>query len=196
MPPGAEPEPPRPRPTPRTASKKRKRAQKIPSGDPSDDQRLPPTKQPRTGAGRPSLQSPGAVKHALLARFYPALPTLRQYVLDHLPASSRIRRRKIIAVGAADGPGADPKDVRTQLARLLNTTLVGLHATPKGVAKEQSEDRLQQWIDYSQRDNSHVTLSGADASAVHFQSEVGLSYTVNRTRAGSPALSAARLQPG
>jgi len=124
------------------------------------------------------------VQHAVLAQCYPTNLPLRQYLLDNLPASSRLRRRKIAAVGS-DPPSAEhePDDVRA-LARLLDTTLVGLQVSPKDIAKAQSKRRLQQWIDYSQRDDSRVTLSGGvDASAVHFQSEVGLHRVVSRQEA-------------
>lgn len=131
----------------------------------------PPKKQRKTGPGDDILQPPDAVKHALLSQYYPTTPTLRQYVLDSLPASSRLRRRKIAAVGIAEE--GDQHGLREQLATLLDTTLVGIHVRRKEFVKAQSESRLQQWIDYSQRDDSHVTLSGGDASAIHFQSEVG-----------------------
>lgn len=112
------------------------------------------------------------MKHALLAQYYQTTLTLRQYLLDNLPAASRLRRRKIAAVGSEPSTANDPDGVRAQLARLLDTTLVGHTVSPKELDKAQSKSRLQQWIDYSQRDDSHVTLSGGDASAIHFQSEV------------------------
>lgn len=162
-------------------SKKSNKRKLTSSGARTGGQR--PTKQQKMGPSE-TLQSSDAVKHALLAQYYPTILTLRQYVLDNLPASSRIRRRKIAAVGiehtTAGSAGKDFDGIRAQLARLLDTTLVGRHACPEEVAKAQSESRLQQWIDYSQRDDSHVTLSGGDdASAIHFQSEVGLSMGHN-----------------
>ncbi|KAF3762316.1 hypothetical protein M406DRAFT_332695 [Cryphonectria parasitica EP155] len=172
----AESRPQRPDPAVRSrpsVSKKRKRRTSSSGPGPTDDQRPPPAKQRRTtGTNVRTLQSADAVKHALLAQYYPTTLTLRQYVLSHLPASSRIRRRKVAAVGTADGSEDDPSGVRAQLATLLDTTLVGLAEVPRETAKEQSEDRLQQWIEYSQRDDSHVTLSGGDASATHLQSEI------------------------
>lgn len=165
-----------------TSSGKNKRKRKNPPNGIAADG-PPPAKQHRKEAGRDNgVQSPGAVKHALLAQYYPTTLTLRQYVLENLPPSSRLRRKKIAAVGsehpdeAEDARRVSDPSLRAQLARLLDTTLIGLHAPPRrGYAGVLSEDRLQQWIDYSQRDDSHVTLSGGDASAVHFQSEVGLS---------------------
>lgn len=159
---------------------KRKRAKYASSGGAAPEG--PPAKQPRTGADR-SLQSADVVKHALLPQYYPKIQTLRQYVLDKLPPKSKIRRRKIAAVGnaqpdadtAAQGPKADADNTENVLAELLDTTLIGTHVLPREEEKAQSDSRLQQWIDYSQRgDESHVTLSGGIASAIHFQSEVSL----------------------
>lgn len=160
------------------SGKKKRRRENIPTaaGGFSDGPR--PTKKTKTGPSE-SLQSPDAVKHALLAQYYPTTLTLRQYVLDNLPASSRIRRRKIAAVGSEHAVGVEraqrvpDAEARAQLATLLDTTLVGLHVRPPEVARALSVSRLQQWTEYSQKDDSLVTLTGGDASAIHFQSEVG-----------------------
>ncbi|KAJ4421225.1 Telomerase reverse transcriptase [Gnomoniopsis sp. IMI 355080] len=154
-----------------TLSKKRKQRRNPSSGGPNHGQ--PPPKKPRTGPSSGLLQVPGAVNHALLSQYYATTITLRQYLLDNLPPSSRLRRRKIAAFGSEPFTADGPDGVRAQLARLLDTTLVGLRVPPEELAKFQSDSRLQQWIDYSQRDDSHVTLSGGDdASAIHYQSEI------------------------
>lgn len=163
-----------------SSMKKRKRAKNSPSGESPID---PPAKQLKREAGR-VLQSADVVKHALLAQYYPKVQTLRQYALEKLPSTSRIRRNKIAAIGNAE-PDADitaskgnPQDIRAVLAELLDTTLIGTHVLPREVAKTQSDCSLQQWIDYSQRgDDSHVTLSGGAASAIHYQSEVSLLFS-------------------
>lgn len=162
-------------------SNKRKQIRNPESGVTRAGQPL--SKRPKTGPSSALLQVPDAMKHALLAQYYPAVLTLRQYLLDNLPASSRLRRRKIAAVGSDPSTDQRPDGIAAQLATLLDTTLVGLHVLPKHLAKSQSESRLQQWIDYSQRDDSHVTLSGSgDASALHFQSEVGITVVVKRRK--------------
>lgn len=184
--PSASPAPPAPPAKPRgadPATKKKndkKKKRKNPPGGGTSSDGPPPAKQRKTAHSK-VLQCPDAVKHALLAQYYPTTLTLRQYVLDSLPASSRLRRRKIAAVGTDHAAAAEDAQqqqlpdpgLRAQLATLLDSTLVGLHVPPRDVARPPSDHRLQQWIDYSQRDDSHVTLSGGDASAVHFQSEVG-----------------------
>lgn len=164
--------------------RKRKRGsgQDAPSGVSCNDR---PVKQPRKGLDG-NLQPPDVVKHALLAQYYPTILTLRQYVLYSLPASSKIRRKKVSAVGIPDQAAAEgapagvqqsKKDhdyTRASLARLLDTTLVGTHGQPSAFGEDKSDGRLQRWIDYSRRgDDSHVTLSGDVASAVYCQTEVG-----------------------
>ncbi|ROW11380.1 hypothetical protein VMCG_00927 [Cytospora schulzeri] len=155
--------------------KKRKRPKNATSGESPVD---PPAKQLRREAVG-DLQSADVVKHALLAQYYPRVQTLRQYVLDKLPPTSKVRRKKIAAVGNTEpdadtaGSKGNPQDIRAVLTELLDTTLIGTHVLPREVAKAQSDSSLQQWIEYSQRgDDSHVTLSGGVASAIHFQSEV------------------------
>lgn len=164
----------------------RKRKQTRNSSSEGPHRGHPPLKKPKTGSDSGRLQIPGAVKHALLSQYYQTTLTLRQYLLNNLPSASRLRRRKIAAVGFGPSTANDANGVRAQLARLLDTTLVGHSVSPKELAKAQSASRLQEWIDYSQRDDSHVTLSGGDASAIHFQSEV--CFTTGPRRAGSPAL--------
>lgn len=156
---------------------KRKRAKNASGGEFPFD---PPAKQLKREADG-DLQSADVVKHALLAQYYPKVQTLRQYVLDKLPPTSKIRRKKIAAVGnaeqdadiAAQGSKENFPDIQAVLAELLDTTLIGSHVLPREIAKAQSDSSFQQWIDYSQKgDDSHVTLSDGTASAVHFQSEV------------------------
>lgn len=173
--------PPNPGLTPGTerVSMKRKRANNALSGE---SPTRPPAKQPK-GVADGTLQSADVVKHVLLAQYYPKVQTLRQYVLDKLPPTSKIRRKKVAAVGNAEPDAAttaqssrgNPENIRAVLAALLDTTLIGTHVLPSEIAKAQSDSCLQQWIDYSQRgDDSHVTISGGVASAIHFQSEVSL----------------------
>lgn len=165
-------------------SRKRKQTRNPSSEGPHRGQS--PLKKPKTGSDTGRLQVPGAVKHALLSQYYQTTLTLRQYLLNNLPPASRLRRRKIAAIGSQPPTANDADGVRAQLAKLLDTTLVGHSVSPKELAIAQSASRLQQWIDYSQRDNSHVTLSSGDASAIHFQSEVR--FITGPKGAGSPAL--------
>lgn len=165
----------------RTVKRKRGPGQDVPSELSCNGRTV---KQLRNGIAG-NLQPPDAVKHALLAQYYPNILTLRQYVLVSLPAPSKIRRKKISAVGkeiqaAAEDAHSEVQEsgknlgnIRASLARLLDTTLVATHTHPTAFGGAQPDGRFQRWIDYSQKgDDSHVTLSDGVASAVHCQTEV------------------------
>ena len=105
------------------------------------------------------------VKRDLLARLYPRCVTLREYVLDKLPKSSKIRRRKIQHLGQAGPCGVS----ENSLCQLLDTSLVCY--TDVDVEERTVESRWEQWLSFSQKaDDSNVTLSGA--SSEFCQSEV------------------------
>lgn len=142
-----------------------------------------PVKQLKGNAG--NLQPAAAVKHTLLAQYYPVILTLRQYVLESLPASSKIRRKKISAVGKADQAAAedahtgaqhsekDLGNIHASLARLLDTTLVATHSYPTAFKEAQPDDRFQRWVEYSQKgDGSNIPLSGGVDSALYCQTEI------------------------
>lgn len=174
----------------RARKRKREPGQDIPSGVSGSGR---PDKQLRKGnAG--NLQPPDVVKHALLAQYYPTILTLRQYVLASLPASSRIRRKKISAVGRTDQAAAEDAHpgvqgsakgldhTRTSLARLLDTTIVTTHVYPTAVREPQPDGRSQRRMEYSQKgDNSYMTLSESVASTVPCQAEVGSLYSCGWT---------------
>lgn len=131
------------------------------------------SQQDELGRERAKRVKPGhdprnaVVKHALLAQYYSEVQTLRQYVLAKLPASSRIRRRKIAAVGLADPPLAKPDE--TALGSLLDSTLVGRRQH----AHTDHDHRWQQWRGFSQKgDESSVTLSDGVKGSIFSQSEV------------------------
>ncbi|KAI0200114.1 hypothetical protein F4808DRAFT_178489 [Astrocystis sublimbata] len=111
-----------------------------------------------------STISPNAVQsraqHPILSQFYPQIQNLREYVLSKLPPSSRIRRRKVSAVGnASKSPDTPLSDLEQTLGALLDTTLVGL---PKPTA--QDDRRRDEWEHFSQRgDELYVTISNGEA---------------------------------
>lgn len=83
--------------------------------------------------GRPAKQAKGdgsqrggdVVKYTLLAQYYPKLQTLRDYVLSSLPASSRLRRKRIASLGAPDKlSGKEPGETELHLSQFLDSTLV------------------------------------------------------------------------
>lgn len=108
------------------------------------------------------------VQKDLLLPHYPLVRTLRQHVLASLPDSSRVRRKKIAALGS----GIGASEIEAQLAHLLDTALVGCnHAAPKSECEEHT---WRQWRSFSQKgDESYVTISNGIASSIDQQSEVG-----------------------
>lgn len=112
----------------------------------------------------------GLVKQALLSQYYPKVLTLREYLLSKLPASSKIRRKKISAVKRRIrcDRGDDTELDDPCLAEYLDQTLVG-------VQEEESpkDERWKQWTCFSQRaDNSESTVRSSDGDGDCSQSEV------------------------
>jgi telomerase reverse transcriptase len=62
--------------------------------------------------------SPNDVHHTVLSSFYPKVCTLRRFLLDNLPSTSRVRRRKLSSFGTDDG------------SHILDTCLVGVVNEP------------------------------------------------------------------
>lgn len=133
-------------------------------------------------------QSPASSKHYtpvkkdILQQHYPLVCTLREYVLSELPDSSRIRRKKIAALGS----GADASEVESQLARVLDTALVGTGpSTPK---TDPGASTWEQWVSFSQKgDESYVTISKGIASSFGKQSEVCSCSTMCAFRSSNQA---------
>jgi telomerase reverse transcriptase len=117
--------------------------------------------------------TPNEIKHTVLVQYFAKVLTLRDYILQKLPAASRIRKKKLASIGLGSPSGANSSRIEIEqiLGSLLDTTLVGvneqrLHA---------SDTRWEKWTNFSQRgDESHVTLSDDLAGAAHDQSEVCL----------------------
>ncbi|UKZ53736.1 hypothetical protein TrVGV298_007534 [Trichoderma virens] len=107
------------------------------------------------------------VKKDLLLLHYPVVCTLREHVLSSLPDTSKIRRKKIAALGSS----IDASAIEIQLAHVLDSTLVGTSLpTPKS---ESEEATWQQWLSFSQKgDESYVTISNGVASSIAIQSEI------------------------
>ncbi len=111
-----------------------------------------------------------AVKHTLLAQYYSEIQTLRQYALAKLPASSRLRRRKIASVGLAKSAAEKaPTEDENALGELLDSTIVAY----RHQAEAGDDHRWIQWVGFSQRgDESYVTLSDGLKGSVYSQAEV------------------------
>jgi telomerase reverse transcriptase len=112
----------------------------------------------------------GKICHPVISLYYRHVVTLRQYILQRIPRSSRARRRRIAAVGghsaARDGLAAVPKNEK-DLADLLDTTLVGIL---KELPPTRSEERRRDFIAFTQA--QQTTQTGTDSGPVSPQSEV------------------------
>ncbi|KAI0898209.1 hypothetical protein F4806DRAFT_350439 [Annulohypoxylon nitens] len=151
--------------------RKRKRPESVKDGL---DAR-PPTKKGNTQPETNQLSVPVQAQHAVLNQFYPQVLTLRDYVLSKLPATSRLRRKKVAAVGTTKKPSdSTPSDVERSLGTLLDSTLIGI---PGGL-KSPEDHILLGWKNFSQRgDESYVTLSNGVAGFVETQTLL-LEYVV------------------
>ncbi len=111
------------------------------------------------------------MKHALLAQYYPKIQSLRAYVLAKLPASSRIRRKRIASVGSpSDSAGRSLSDAEKALGRLLDTAMVACHEEAE---RPRPDNRWETLASHSQdADDSHVTLSEGAGKVFFSQSEV------------------------
>lgn len=114
-------------------------------------------------SGVPDQKDP-VIKSAVLARYYPQVLTLREYLLSKLPPASKIRRKKIRSVGR--NAAAKEEDA---LAKHLDQTLVGV-LKYKEISQE---ERLQQWSTFSQRvDTSDSNVENTSVIAAFSQVEV------------------------
>ncbi len=99
-------------------AKKRKRPDRTTSNRPTKRQRPANHVQPRLPEPSPYLH------HAVLSAFYPQVCSLRNYLLASLPATSRVRRRKLTLIG------------KDEAASILDTCLVGVLKQPSLSLKE------------------------------------------------------------
>ncbi|KAJ0418074.1 hypothetical protein BJY00DRAFT_288566 [Aspergillus carlsbadensis] len=142
--------------------KKRKRPVK-------DDPTHPkPSKQPIKAPSIPysKLNDSDAVEicHPVISQYYRQVVTLRQYILQRIPQSSKGRRRRIAAI-QSDGTHSGTNE--ESLAHLLGTTLVGVWTE---LPLAQSEERRRDLIAYTQTQRTQI---GTDTGPASPQSAVG-----------------------
>ncbi|KAI2640394.1 hypothetical protein GGS26DRAFT_156610 [Hypomontagnella submonticulosa] len=134
----------------------------------------PPIKKGRRDESN-QITAPLQVQHTVLNQFYSQVPTLRDYILSKLPVTSRLRRRKVAAVGVRDKASIPVLlDIEQSLGVLLDNTLVGVRSEQH----HPEENRLEGWKTFSQKgDESYVTLSSGVAGFVETQALL-LEYVV------------------
>ncbi|CEO58739.1 hypothetical protein PMG11_03444 [Penicillium brasilianum] len=137
-----------------------------------------------TPASQPSITaSPGRFKvakvpvsqddqmttHPVISLYYRQVLTLRQYLLRQLPASSKLRRRRIASLRPLGSPSiADLEDSVSPLAELLDSTLVGVLKDPS--AKVDS-DRQRDFRAFTQSQSRSILVS-TDTGPTSPQAEV------------------------
>lgn len=134
----------------------RKRKRKRSRHDASGDQ-----KRQRT-TGESNAKHP-VVRHALLERYYPAVLTLREYLISRLPTGSKIRRKKILSVGRRENED-------NELGGFLDQTLIGV-STNSDLSQG---ERWRLWTTFSQKADDSISFVNSNATAIFSQSEVGL----------------------
>lgn len=113
-----------------------------------------------------------AIQHAVLNQFYSRVYSLRDYVLSTLPPTSKVRRKKVAAIGKTDGAFSSTlSDIELSVGNLLDNTLVGIFEKP---VCSPADDRWEHRTTFSQKgDESYITPSDGTANSKFSQSEVG-----------------------
>ncbi|KAI3342803.1 hypothetical protein F4824DRAFT_120367 [Ustulina deusta] len=147
-------------------ARSRKRKRSASAGEVSTDD-SPFKKTTKKGGSQPLNFR---LRHPVLSRYYPHVQSLREYIIAQLPPSSRIRRKKISAIGIVNKSHDAPlSDAERSLGALLDTTLVG-YSNP---TTEEGPNRMDGWKSFSQRgDESYVTLSNGVAGFIESQALV------------------------
>lgn len=148
--------------------RKRNRSQGGPSS------RDGPADRPAKHVKRANAARDLTIGHTLLTQYYSEIQTLRQYIVSKLPASSRLRRRKITSVGRdASPPNQSHTEEERALGELLDSTLVA----SRQHAGDTEDHRWGQWVGFSQKgDESYATLSDGLQGSIFSQSEVSEGY--------------------
>ncbi|TLS29587.1 hypothetical protein PpBr36_01137 [Pyricularia pennisetigena] len=157
-------------------NKKRRRCQDHGSEVAGDFTCTMPAKKRNKGGRIDELEldkqsRPAEFTHPVLSQYFPCLKTLREHLLASLPSSSRIRRRKIAAIGGRvhGKDGAADKPLEAAVAQLLDSTIVAASEEQTAL----SDGRWEQWANFSQRgDESYVTLTDGVTKALFCQSEI------------------------
>jgi telomerase reverse transcriptase len=111
-----------------------------------------------------SVNKGATIKHALLAKYYAQVFSLREYLLSKLPTASKVRRRKITLIGGRP----EETEAEKQLSNFLDHTLIGVSRCNE----VSQEERWEQWTTFSQKPDdsrSYVNVNGVD---LYSQSEV------------------------
>lgn len=153
--------------------KKRKRPVKDCGPTAASQLRITPSPNCFKVAKAPASQNDQTTTHPVISLYYRQVLTLRQYLLRQLPASSKLRRRRIASLRPSGPPSIAERgnDTASPLADLLDSTLIGVLKEPS--AKIDS-DRQRDYRVFTQSQSRSILVS-TDTGPTSPQSEVKLS---------------------
>lgn len=105
--------------------------------------------------------------HPVISLYYREVLALRHYLLRQLPASSKLRRRRIASLGLSTAPGHCQTETQP-LADLLDATLVGVLKQP---SPKVDSERQRDYRAFTQSQSRSILVS-TDTGPTSPQSEV------------------------
>ncbi|GAD98225.1 telomerase reverse transcriptase [Paecilomyces variotii No. 5] len=113
-------------------------------------------------ASKPSREN--ETTHPVISRYYLRVLTLRQYLLEQLPPSSKSRRRRVASLGRQ---GGDEENIEA-LATLLDSTLVGIL---RETNRKNDQERQKDFAAFTQSQYKS-SLTSTDTGPTCPQSEI------------------------
>ena len=141
---------------------------------------------PEIQPSKPVKSQDAQVQHQILSRYYRRVTTLREYLLDRIPPTSKQRRRRIANLGmkqnpitVSNKPGTIPTPLDHQqdinckendLVQLLDSTLIGVNEDPNPAV---TRERRQQYVTFTQSEERSFLIS-KDIGPMCPQSDVSI----------------------
>lgn len=132
-----------------------------------------PARQSETSSKRVQVASKPSrdneATHPVISRYYQRVLTLRQYLLEQLPPSSKSRRRRVASLGrqGSDSDGSREDNIE-ELATLLDSTLVGILCETN---RKDDQERQKHFAAFTQS-QYRSSLTSTDTGPTCPQSEV------------------------
>lgn len=142
------------------------------------------TKRSRTATSQLLPNPHTTVSRELLAQFYCTTQTLREHLLANLPATSRIRRRKLLSSGRSTAAFDQPSCLNLGLAAALDGILVCSRGAPNVPILS---GQLLPTTSQMEADESYVTDLTGSTPPVR-QSEVRCVCCVRMAQCATPRL--------
>jgi telomerase reverse transcriptase len=127
------------------------------------------------GERQPTTTTTPIIQHPVLSAYYDRIISLRAYLLELLPASSKSRRRRLASVGRERDGQSEPRDGEDEaqflesqrvsdLSRLLDTTLVGVLKAADTFANHSRQREFATFTQSQFRSSSGSTDAGPTSS--------------------------------